>query len=125
MDATIVTCVTPEMKLVREEIFAPVVSILPFDELDQAIDAVNATPYGLSAGIFTANIDAALYAARKVEVGVFNINQTSSNRADPMPYGGCKESGFGREGPRYAIRDMTEERLVMITPTPVQTGWLE
>lgn len=109
--------VKPEMRVMQEEIFAPVVSLVPFDRLDDAIDCVNATPYGLSAGIFTSNIDTALRAAKQVEVGLFNINGTSSNRADPMPYGGCKDSGFGREGPRYAIRDMTDERLITITPT--------
>lgn len=116
LQPTVMTNVKPGMKLIREEIFAPVVSIVPFDTLDEAIAAVNGTPFGLSAGIFTANIDIALDAARRVEVGLFNINQTSSNRADPMPYGGCKASGFGREGPRYAIRDMTDERLITITP---------
>jgi len=93
-----------------------VISLVPFSDLDQAIDAVNGTPFGLSAGIFTRDIDKALHAARRVEVGLFNINNTSSNRADLMPYGGCKDSGFGREGPRAAIRDMTDERLVTITP---------
>jgi succinate-semialdehyde dehydrogenase/glutarate-semialdehyde dehydrogenase len=104
------------MKVVAEEIFAPVVSLIPFDDFEQAIAAVNGTPYGLSAGIFTRDIDRAFRAARRVEVGLFNINNTSANRADLMPYGGCKASGFGREGPRAAIREMTDERLVTITP---------
>jgi succinate-semialdehyde dehydrogenase/glutarate-semialdehyde dehydrogenase len=114
---TVLGDVTPEMRVMREEIFAPVVCLVPFEELDEAIAAVNATPFGLSAGIFTSDINTALSAARRVEVGLFNVNQASSNRADLMPYGGCKDSGFGREGPRYAIRDMTEERLITITPT--------
>ena len=114
---TVLRDVTPAMRIMCEEVFAPVVSLVPFRQLDEAIDAVNRTAYGLAAGIFTSDIDTALSAARRVEVGLFNINQASSNRADPMPYGGCKESGFGREGPRYAIRDMTDERLVTITPT--------
>lgn len=121
MAPTVLTGVTAQMKVMREEIFAPVVCVVPFREIDAAIAAVNATPFGLSAGIFTSNIDTALRAARAVEVGLFNINQTSSNRADPMPYGGCKDSGFGREGPRYAIRDMTDERLITITPTSTPT----
>jgi succinate-semialdehyde dehydrogenase/glutarate-semialdehyde dehydrogenase len=114
--------VTPEMRVLHEEIFAPVVCLVPFGKLDQAIEAVNATPYGLAAGIYTSDIDTAFEAARRVEVGLFNINGTSSNRADLMPYGGCKDSGFGREGPRYAVRDMTDERLVTITPTGGSKG---
>ncbi len=117
MAPTVLGDVTPEMRIMGEEIFAPVVSLVPFRDVEAAIDAVNATPYGLSAGIFTRDIDAALRAARRVEVGLFNINNTSSNRADPMPYGGCKASGSGREGPRAAIRDMTDERLITITPS--------
>ena len=114
---TVLSQVTREMRVMAEEVFAPVVSLVPFADVEAAIAAVNATPYGLAAGIFTRDIDTALMAARRVEVGLFNINQASSNRADLMPYGGCKDSGFGREGPRYAIRDMTEERLVTITPS--------
>jgi acyl-CoA reductase-like NAD-dependent aldehyde dehydrogenase len=113
---TVLANVRNGMKVLDEEIFAPVVSIIPFESFEEAVARVNDTPYGLSAGIFTKNIDRALRAARKVEVGLFNINNTSANRADLMPYGGCKASGFGREGPRAAIREMTEERLVTITP---------
>lgn len=112
---TVLADVTPDMRVVTEEIFAPTVSLIPVDGLDDAISAVNATPYGLSCGIFTSNLEVALTAARRIEVGTFNINQTSSARVDLMPYGGVKASGFGREGPRYAIRDLTEERLVTIT----------
>lgn len=113
---TILTDTRPDMKVVAEEIFAPVVCVIPFDAFEEAIAAVNDTPYGLSAGIFTRDIDRALQAARRTEVGLFNINNTSANRADLMPYGGCKASGFGREGPRAAVREMTDERLVTITP---------
>ncbi|KIC12550.1 hypothetical protein RA19_01330 [Leisingera sp. ANG-M1] len=116
MQPTVLENVSPNMPVLAEEAFAPIVSLIPFDDFDIAIDAVNATPYGLSAGIFTQDIDRALKAAQRVEVGLFNTNNTSSNRADPMPYGGCKASGWGREGPRAAIRDMTEERLITITP---------
>lgn len=117
MPATVLGEVTADMRVIRDEIFAPVVSLLPFDDVEKAIVAVNDTPFGLAAGIFTRDIDIALMAARRVEVGLFNINNTSSNRADPMPYGGCKASGFGREGPRAAIRDMTDERLITISPS--------
>jgi len=115
-EPTVLSNVSADMAVVNEELFAPVVCLIPFERLDDAIDQVNATPFGLASGIFIRDIDAALKVARKVEVGLFNINNTSSNRADPMPYGGCKASGWGREGPRAAIRDMTDERLVTIAP---------
>jgi len=117
MPPTILTNVTMSMRVMRDEIFGPIVCLIPFTDVDAAMDMINDSPYGLAAGIFTRDIDVALRAARKVEVGLFNINNTSSNRADPMPYGGCKASGFGREGPRAAIRDMTDERLVTISPS--------
>ncbi|MEM9579137.1 MAG: aldehyde dehydrogenase family protein [Pseudomonadota bacterium] len=114
MPPTVLTDVSMDMQVMREEIFGPVVCLIPFFDLDAAIALVNNSPYGLAAGIFTQDIDAAFRAARAVEVGLFNINNASSNRADLMPYGGCKASGFGREGPRAAIRDMTEERLITL-----------
>ena len=88
---------------------------MPFDTLSQAIERVNATPYGLAAGIFTNRLTDAFEAARQLEVGGVHINETSSSRVDLMPYGGTKESGFGREGPHYAVQEMTEERVVTIT----------
>jgi succinate-semialdehyde dehydrogenase/glutarate-semialdehyde dehydrogenase len=103
------------MKLGCQEVFGPVVCILPFQTLEQAIARVNATPYGLAAGIFTNRLDDAFAAARKLEVGGVHVNETSSSRVDLMPYGGSKESGFGREGPRYAVHEMTEERIVTFT----------
>lgn len=116
LQPTILAGVAPSMKVASEEIFAPVVSLTEFDALDEAMAAINDTPYGLAAGIFTRDIDRALRAARQVQVGLLNINNTSANRGDLMPYGGCKASGFGKEGPRSAIREMTEERLITITP---------
>ena len=98
-----------------EEIFAPVLSIVPFDDLDAAIDQVNATPFGLAAGLFTQDITRALTAAERLHVGVVHLNEASSSRVDLMPFGGVKDSGVGVEGPRYAMREMTEERLVTIT----------
>jgi succinate-semialdehyde dehydrogenase / glutarate-semialdehyde dehydrogenase len=109
---TIVLDATTRMRVMCEEIFAPVISIVPFDTLDAAIADVNATPYGLAAGIFTTSIDSAMRAARDLDVGTVHVNETSSSRVDVMPYGGVKESGFGREGPKYSIREMTEERLI-------------
>lgn len=100
------------MKVGCNEIFGPVVCIVPFDTLDEAIARVNATPYGLAAGIFTNRLADAFAAAKRLEVGGVHVNETSSSRVDLMPYGGSKDSGFGREGPRYAVHEMTEERIV-------------
>ena len=113
---TILTDVTTRMRVMCAEIFAPVISIVPYDSLEAVIDDINATPYGLAAGIFSANINTAIKAARELQVGTVHINETSSSRVDVMPYGGTKDSGFGREGPKYAIREMTDERLVTLSP---------
>ena len=103
------------MKVGCREIFGPVLCIVPFETLDQAIARVNSTPFGLACGIFTNRLDDAFAAAKRLEVGGVHINETSSSRVDLMPYGGSKDSGFGREGPRYAVHEMTEERVVSIT----------
>ncbi len=106
----------PGMRALDEEIFGPVVSLIPFEQIEQAIDGANDTPYGLSAGIFTSDIKAAIQATARLRFGSVHINETSSARADAMPFGGVKDSGFGHEGPRYAVREYTEERLVTLTP---------
>ena len=98
-----------------KEIFGPVMTLVPFDTMDEAIDRVNSTPYGLATGVFTNRIDAAFKAVRRLHVGGVHINETSSSRVDLMPYGGSKDSGFGREGPRYAVHEMTEMRTVTFT----------
>jgi succinate-semialdehyde dehydrogenase/glutarate-semialdehyde dehydrogenase len=103
------------MKVGCQEVFGPVVCIVPFDTLDEAIGRVNSTPYGLATGIFTNRLADAFAAARRLEVGGVHVNETSSSRVDLMPYGGSKDSGFGREGPRYAVHEMTEERIVTFT----------
>ena len=97
-----------------QEVFGPVMSIVPYDTLDEAIARVNATPFGLATGLFTNRLGDALRAARQIEAGGVHINETSSSRVDVMPYGGSKESGFGREGPHYAVREMSEERMVTL-----------
>ncbi len=97
-----------------QEVFGPVLCITPFDTVDEAIARVNGTPYGLATGIFTRRIDVALGAAHELQVGGVHINETPSSRVDVMPYGGSKDSGFGREGPHYAIREMSEERMITI-----------
>jgi acyl-CoA reductase-like NAD-dependent aldehyde dehydrogenase len=98
-----------------QEVFGPVMSIEPFDSVDEAIARVNSTPYGLASGFFTNRLDFAMRAVRKLHVGGVHINETSSSRVDLMPYGGTKDSGFGREGPRYAIHEMSEMRMVSLT----------
>ncbi|BCJ92196.1 succinate-semialdehyde dehydrogenase [Terrihabitans soli] len=112
LSPTILTHVADGMRVVDEEIFAPCVVILPFDELDAAVKHSNNTPFGLSAGIFTSDVKAAVNAARNMRFGAVHINEASSARADGMPFGGVKDSGFGREGPKYAVEEMTEERLI-------------
>ncbi len=112
---TVLAGATTDMKVLSEEIFAPVLSILPFDTLDEAIDRVNETEFGLAAGLFTQNIQAALQGAARLHVGVVHLNDASSSRVDLIPFAGVKDSGVGVEGPKYAMREMTEERLVTVT----------
>jgi acyl-CoA reductase-like NAD-dependent aldehyde dehydrogenase len=104
--------VPPDCRMARQEAFGPVVAVYPYDNLDDAIERANSTPYGLQAGIFTNDLERAFRAARKLEVGGVMINDIPMYRADHMPYGGVKESGAGREGPRYAIEEMTEMKLI-------------
>jgi len=94
------------------EAFGPLVAVYPYDDLNDSIDRANATPYGLQAGIFTNDLQRAFRAARRLDVGGVMINDIPMWRADHMPYGGVKESGTGREGPRYAIEEMTEMKLI-------------
>lgn len=112
---TLLTDIDPSMKVGCSEIFGPVVNLVAFDTMEEAIERINSTPYGLASGVFTNQLSVAFEMARALEVGGVHINETSSSRVDLMPYGGSKDSGFGREGPRYAIQEMTEERLVSIT----------
>jgi len=107
---------TPDMQICQSELFGPAVAIAPYDTLDEAIALANCTPYGLQAGIFTSNLQAAFYAAKRLDFGGVHINEVSSYRADHMPYGDVKASGMGREGPRYAIEEMTETKIIIITP---------
>lgn len=109
---TLLASIDPAMKVGCSEIFGPVVCIVPFADLREAVERVNATPYGLAAGLFTNRLRDAFVAAQRLEVGGVHVNETSSARVDLMPYGGSKDSGFGREGPRYAVHEMTEERIV-------------
>jgi acyl-CoA reductase-like NAD-dependent aldehyde dehydrogenase len=110
---TVVVDVTPDMKLVCQEVFGPVMSILPYRSLDDALRQVNDSPFGLQCGVFSASLEVAFRVIREVRAGGIIVNGSSTWRVDHMPYGGVKQSGIGREGPRYAIEEMTEERLVV------------
>ncbi|TMJ15332.1 MAG: aldehyde dehydrogenase family protein [Bacillati bacterium ANGP1] len=111
---TVLADVKPEMRVSRSELFGPAVAVTPVGSIDEAIAMANDTNYGLSAGIFTQNIDWAMKFAQEVEAGNLHINWGPQWRADLMPYGGLKESGFGKEGPKYAVQEMTELKMVVI-----------
>ena len=111
---TILADVSPTMRVSCDELFGPAVAVTPFTSFEEAIALANGTNYGLSAAIFTRDIDRALRFAREVDAGNLHINWGTQWRADFMPYGGLKDSGLGKEGPRYAIREMTEEKMVVI-----------
>ncbi len=113
---TIVADVKPEMRISCDELFGPAVAVTPFSDIDEAIEMANDSNYGLSAGIFTQNIDWAMQFARRVHSGNLMINSGPQWRADMMPYGGVKESGMGKEGPRYAVEEMTELKMVVYHP---------
>lgn len=111
---TLLNQVPDHCKVVAEEAFGPVLVVERFTELDAAIAAVNASPYGLQASIFTSNQSTLMHAFRSLRVGAVIHNDAPSFRVDQMPYGGTKASGTGREGPRYAIAEMTEPRLLVM-----------
>ena len=110
---TVVADVKPEMRISCDELFGPAVAVTPFTDIDEAIALANDTNYGLAAGIFTENLEWAWKFAREVQSGNLHINWGPQWRADRMPYGGLKESGFGKEGPAYAIEEMTELKMVI------------
>jgi acyl-CoA reductase-like NAD-dependent aldehyde dehydrogenase len=111
---TVVADAPPDAKVACEEVFGPLCTVSPYDALDEAIALANGTRYGLQAGVFTRDIKAALHAAQRLDFGGVTINEAPTFRADQMPYGGVKDSGNTREGPAYAVREMTEERLVVL-----------
>jgi acyl-CoA reductase-like NAD-dependent aldehyde dehydrogenase len=116
---TLIADVQPEMKVCREEVFGPVVTISPYQTFDDALKSVNDSKYGLQAGVFTNDISRAMEAHRTLEVGGVIINDVSAFRADQMPYGGSKDSGFGREGLRFAMEEMTEQRIMVLSHVPL------
>jgi acyl-CoA reductase-like NAD-dependent aldehyde dehydrogenase len=114
LQPTLVISPNDDSPLVTEEAFAPVVSLISVDSTNEAIEVANSGQYGLHVGFFTQDLDRAFDAVRRLEAGGVIINDTSSYHADLMPYGGVKESGHGVEGPKYAVQDMTDPRLVVM-----------
>ncbi|MCL6641427.1 MAG: aldehyde dehydrogenase family protein, partial [Candidatus Rokubacteria bacterium] len=112
--ATVVADVDPRMRLSREELFGPAVALTPAETIEEAIALANDSAYGLAASIFTRDLDRAMRFAREVQSGNIHINWGPQWRADLMPYGGLKGSGFGKEGPRYAVAEMTETKMVVM-----------
>ncbi len=111
---TVVADAPPDAMVSCEEVFGPLCTVTPYDTLDEALELANGTRFGLQAGIFTSSLKSALRAAAELEFGGVTVNEAPTFRADQMPYGGVKDSGNTREGPAYAIREMTEERLVVL-----------
>ncbi|MFP3121879.1 aldehyde dehydrogenase family protein [Ectobacillus funiculus] len=114
LEPTVLVDVTPEMKVVCEETFAPIVSVIPFDTEEEVIAMANDSVFGLQAGVFTSDINCAMRVADGLETGGVWINETSTYRQDNYPYGGVKLSGVGKEGVKYAIEDMTEIKFIGI-----------
>jgi acyl-CoA reductase-like NAD-dependent aldehyde dehydrogenase len=104
------------MKVMCEEAFAPLVSIVPYDDFEEALSLVDDSPYGLQAGIYTNDLRKAFRAVERIDAGGIMVNDTSIFRVDHMPYGGNKLSGLGREGVRFAVEEMTAIKMVMIRP---------
>jgi acyl-CoA reductase-like NAD-dependent aldehyde dehydrogenase len=113
IEPTVISGVKAEMKVVCEEVFGPVISLMPYDDIDAMFRTISDSRFGLQTGIFTASTELAIRAVRSLRTGGVIINGSSTWRTDQLAYGGVKDSGIGREGPRYSIRDMTEERMVL------------
>lgn len=111
---TVLRDIHPDMEVSRNEVFGPVVGIAAFDNLDEAIGLANDTRYGLQAAVYTAELDGALQAAERLNFGGVMVNEAPTFRSDQMPYGGVGDSGNTKEGPRWSVREMTQERLVVI-----------
>jgi glyceraldehyde-3-phosphate dehydrogenase (NADP+) len=114
LEPTVIVNVVPEMSVCAQEVFAPVVTVEPFADFDEAIAKVNTSRFGLQAGIFSNTLSHVMLAYQGLEVGGVMANDVPTYRMDHMPYGGVKDSGFGREGVKYAIEEMTELKLLGI-----------
>ena len=110
----VVNAIADFLRVNREEVFSPVISVTPYDTFDEALRIANTGEYGLQVGIFTQNINRVMQAFSDMQVGGVQVNDIPTFRSDAMPYGGAKGSGLGREGPRYAIEEMSELRLMVI-----------
>ena len=119
VEPTVVVEPPADARVWREELFGPAVAVRAFTNDDEALAAANDTRYGLAVGVFTQDIDRALRFARGVRSGIVHINNGPQWRTDFMPYGGVGDSGFGKEGVKYAMAEMTEQKLVVIHPRPV------
>ena len=115
MQPTVMVDATPEMRICTDEVFAPLVVAFPYDDFSDAVAAVDDSVYGLQAGVFTQDIGRIWEAWRGLDVGGVIVNEIPTFRSDQMPYGGAKQSGWGREGVRYAIEENTEPRLLVLT----------
>jgi acyl-CoA reductase-like NAD-dependent aldehyde dehydrogenase len=114
LEPAVLTGTRPEMKVNCQEIFAPVVTVEPYDDFNQALKQINNSPYGLQAGLFTRDAKLIFNAYEELEVGGLIAGDVPAFRIDHMPYGGIKDSGLGREGLRYAIEEMTEPKLLVM-----------
>lgn len=114
LEPTVLLHTTPDMKVNCEEVFAPLVTVTAYRSLDEAIQWTNASPYGLQAGVFTSNLKTMFRLHAELDVGAVNGNDIPGFRVDRLPYGGAKASGLGREGVRYAIEEMTEQRVLTL-----------
>ena len=112
----------PDQRVVADEVFGPLVAVEPYDDIEAAFDAVNAGRFGLQAGVFTRDLGVAQRAFERLEVGAVLVNEVPTWRSDAMPYGGVKDSGFGREGVRYAIEEMTERRTLVLAARRLRAG---
>jgi acyl-CoA reductase-like NAD-dependent aldehyde dehydrogenase len=113
IEPTVIADASPTLKVVCDEVFGPVISLLPYDNIDEVFRMISAGRYGLQTGVFTKSMEIAIRAVRNIRTGGVILNGSSTWRTNQLAYGGVKDSGIGREGPRYSIRDMTEERLVL------------
>jgi aldehyde dehydrogenase (NAD+) len=116
---TVLANTSPEMKVRCEEVFGPVTTVSRYQTFEEALAEVNNSRFGLQAGVFTKDLERAMLAHREIEVGGVVVNDVSAFRADQMPYGGSKDSGFGREGLRYAMEEMTEPRILILSNVPL------
>jgi acyl-CoA reductase-like NAD-dependent aldehyde dehydrogenase len=110
---TVIGDAAAELKVSCQEVFGPVVTLGRYRDFEEAVRIADATPYGLQAGVFTHDIRRIRHAVEAIHVGGLVVNDTPTTRVDSMPYGGVRESGIGREGPRYAMHEMSEPRLVL------------